>query len=231
MTPSSPQHEPTMEEILASIRKIISEDSPETPAEPKQDNDVLELTQEVTEEPVAAASSPSTPSVPEHEPATASARPESAAEPVHAQAAPEPAHQHENDIVFVSHEETKLSGPAESSDHDSIFSDKSRQAIDAAFAGLDEEDEEEAPAAEQATHAAAPSAEMARGSSVEAVFERAVRGSIDPVLHQWMDSHKDDLLQAVKPLIRDWMDEHFPALLEGAVRDEVARVVKARGRR
>ena len=26
---SSPQHEPTMEEILASIRKIISEDAPE----------------------------------------------------------------------------------------------------------------------------------------------------------------------------------------------------------
>ncbi len=26
---SSPQHEPTMEEILASIRKIISEDNPE----------------------------------------------------------------------------------------------------------------------------------------------------------------------------------------------------------
>ena len=26
---SNPQHEPTMEEILASIRKIISEDAPE----------------------------------------------------------------------------------------------------------------------------------------------------------------------------------------------------------
>ena len=33
----------------------------------------------------------------------------------------------------------------------------------------------------------------------------------------------------MKPLIREWMDEHFPALLEGAVRNEVARVVKARG--
>jgi len=29
---SNPQHEPTMEEILASIRKIISEDAPEAPA-------------------------------------------------------------------------------------------------------------------------------------------------------------------------------------------------------
>ena len=63
---SSPQHEPTMEEILASIRKIISEDSTEAaqpcaaaaappparepaPAEPEVD--VLELTQEMPEEP------------------------------------------------------------------------------------------------------------------------------------------------------------------------------------
>jgi len=61
---SNPQHEPTMEEILASIRKIISEDTPEAaapapeaapaapavPAAPAPlpvHDDVLELTQEV----------------------------------------------------------------------------------------------------------------------------------------------------------------------------------------
>src|SRR5437879_4863467 len=70
---SNPQHEPTMEEILASIRKIISEDAPEgaapaaaappppaaaelapapipTPAAPPPQpvhDDVLELTQEI----------------------------------------------------------------------------------------------------------------------------------------------------------------------------------------
>src|SRR5271163_3636331 len=68
---SSPQHEPTMEEILASIRKIISEDSPADGsaatvavevqpvsaaapvyAEPaRNEPDVLELTQEVVEAP------------------------------------------------------------------------------------------------------------------------------------------------------------------------------------
>jgi len=44
-----------------------------------------------------------------------------------------------------------------------------------------------------------------------------------------MDANKMDLLDAVKPLIREWMDEHFPALLEGAVRNEVERVVRSRG--
>ena len=73
---SNPQHEPTMEEILASIRKIISEDGPENAAPPAEaapapvasepapapqpvhepapqpvHDDVLELTQEIEEVP------------------------------------------------------------------------------------------------------------------------------------------------------------------------------------
>jgi cell pole-organizing protein PopZ len=46
-----------------------------------------------------------------------------------------------------------------------------------------------------------------------------------------MSAQKNDLLAAMKPLIREWMDEHFPSILEGAVREEVARAVKARGKR
>ena len=117
-----------------------------------------------------------------------------------------------------------MSAPYQEPEDSGIFSEKSRQAIDEAFAALDEA--EEAP-----QEAAAHAVPMVNGNSVEAVFERAVSSSVEPLLHQWMDGRKDELLAAVKPMIRDWMDEHFPALLEGAVRDEVARVVKARGRR
>lgn len=227
---SSPQHEPTMEEILASIRKIISEDSNETPAanvesapanaepaaadaEPAHaESDVLELTHEVQEEPA----SPPPPPAAEHVSVPAP-------EPLHAAPDSEPAP--EPDVVFVSHEETSVSSP----DHDDhgIFSEKSRKAIDDAFAGLDEVEDE--PVAE--VPKSMPSMPHAEGDSVEAVFERAVRSSVEPLLHNWMDGRKDELMSAVKPMIREWMDEHFPALLEGAVRDEVARVVKARGRR
>src|SRR5271163_1738270 len=66
---SNPQHEPTMEEILASIRKIISEDAPEAAAAPAETpaapppppvhDDVLELTHEV--EAVAPAPVPPPP--------------------------------------------------------------------------------------------------------------------------------------------------------------------------
>ena len=216
---SNPQHEPTMEEILASIRKIISEDSNEgAPAAPTasaapasaaiqavehEEAEVLELTQEVPQE--------------EPEPAKP--------EPVKLAAvppAPKPVVEPENDIEFQTIEEAAVSSSAPADD--GIFSDKTRKAIDDTFSKI------EAPKAEERP-APAPRAFSAAGSgSVEEVFERAVTQAFDPVLHQWMDANKTDLLTAVKPLIREWMDEHFPALLEGAVRNEVERVVKARGR-
>ena len=205
---SNPQHEPTMEEILASIRKIISEDSTEAPAAPASaaaaapapvapEADVLELTQEVEEPP---------PPAPKPEPVRASAPPAPKAD----------------DLVFETVDEPKPAPAPVSSDD--IFSDKTRKALDDSFSRI--------PQAVEPTPAApapARSMSMPEGNSVEAVFERAVAGAFDPVLHQWMDANKADLMTAVKPLIREWMDEHFPALLEGAVRHEVERVVKARG--
>ena len=211
---SSPQHEPTMEEILASIRKIISEDSTEQqpvavapPApveaapvnEPEPESDILELTQEFAEEPPAP-------------------------EPVAvAPAAYVPPPTPENDVVFEPIDEPVN----EPSSHHDIFSDKTRQSIDDAFAAIDHDDEEEAPAP-----APTPKARVAAstdGASVEAVFERAVNEAFEPVAKQWLGENAAPLIDRMKPLIREWMDEHFPALLEGAVRDEVARVAKARG--
>ena len=210
---SSPQHEPTMEEILASIRKIISEDSTEQPPaavapveaapapvpEPEPEPDILDLTQEIAEEPPAP-------------------------EPVAvAPAAYVPPPTPENDVVFEPIDEPVN----EPSSHHDIFSDKTRQSIDDAFAAIDHDDEEEVPAP-----APTPKARVAAstdGASVEAVFERAVNEAFEPVAKQWLGENAAPLIDRMKPLIREWMDEHFPALLEGAVRDEVARVAKARG--
>ena len=196
---SDPQHEPTMEEILASIRKIISEDGPETPAAapaqaappppaPVEEPDVLELAQVVAH--------------PEPEP-------EPAPQPVYAP--PPPA----DDIVF----ETPEPAPAA---HGDIFSDHTRRAMDAAFAGIP--DEEPEPARYHA-----PAIAPVDGKTVENVFERAVRESFEPVLQKYLSDNSAAVIDSMKPLIREWMDEHFPPLLEGAVRAEVERVVKARG--
>ena len=211
---SSPQHEPTMEEILASIRKIISEDSTEAPPQPAPapppalmptapamtaEVDVLDLTQEVEE-----------------------AQPMPANEPVR-QAPPPPP---EQDVVFEPIEQQAPAAPEQAPSHspEGIFSDKTRRAVDDTFASIESDEEEETH------HSHAPStAPSTEGLSVEAVFERAVRESFEPVVNKWLGSNADAIVERMKPLIREWMDEHFPALLEGAVRDEVARVARARG--
>lgn len=211
---STPQHEPTMEEILASIRKIISEDGPEAaapaeaaappppapapaaasvemaPAPQPVHDDVLELTNEVEEAPPPPMPAPAAP-------------------------APEP-----EDLVFES-----VEPPAAPQNHSDIFSDHTRKAMEDTFASMDEEEQEEPPAP---IRHAAPIAPV-EGSTVENVFERAVRESFEPVLVKYLSDNSDAVISRMKPLIREWMDEHFPALLEGAVRAEVERVVKARG--
>jgi hypothetical protein len=193
-----------MEEILASIRKIISEDAPEAappapepprpaPAPQPVHDDVLELTQEVE----APAPVPPPPPAP--------------------QPAPAPA----EEIVFQS------AAPAPAApEHSDIFSDHTRKAMEDTFNSIPDEDEpESAPAP---VRAAAPLAAV-EGSSVESVFERAVRESFEPVLQKYLSDNSAVVIDRMKPLIREWMDEHFPALLDGAVRAEVERVVKARG--
>ncbi|MES2254498.1 MAG: DUF2497 domain-containing protein [Pseudomonadota bacterium] len=210
---SSPQHEPTMEEILASIRKIISEDAPEavptveapsanpveaaakqelltTPEQEAPEIEVLELTQEVYEAPPS--------------------------EPVAAQEAPVA-----DDVIF----ETAQSAPEPARDN-GIFSDQTRRAMDDTFASIADQPET-APAPRPAPAPLAPIG----AATVENVFERAVRESFEPVMAKYLSDNSSAVIDRMKPLIREWMDEHFPALLEGAVRTEIERVVKARGKR
>jgi cell pole-organizing protein PopZ len=159
------QHEPTMEEILASIRKIISEDAPADAAPnpaPVEEPEVLELTEEVVEKPADDVSFPAVP------PAS-------------------------NDI----------------------FSDMTRKALDDTFAAIP---------AEEPTPMSPPPAD-------ETVFERAVREGFEPVLLKYLSDNSGAVIENMKPAIREWMDEHFPALLVVAVRTELERMVRARGKR
>ena len=199
---SSPQHEPTMEEILASIRKIISEDSTneappqpepvEPPSKPVLDADVLELTQEFHEEPAPDAI-----------------------------AAPVPAG---DDVEFQPIEEAPVSTPVESGE--GLFSEKTRKALDNAFTSMHEREEG------KPVPTPAPAAPIASidGRTVEAVFEQAVRGAFDPVLRDWLDQNKDAVIDRMRPVVTAWLDEHFPSMLEQAVREELARAAKSRTR-
>jgi hypothetical protein len=185
----------------AEARPAPAAETKPAPAPAPVEADVLELTQEIQEE------------VPELAPAYVP-EPEYVPEPV----LPPP----ENDVVFEAIEEPAVMNEAAASDHDGIFSDKTRKAMEDTFANIEPEPEE------LPRRTAVPVAPI-DARTVEAVFERAVREAFDPVVKDWLGTNADAIVERMKPLIREWMDEHFPALLEGAVRNEVARVVKARG--
>jgi hypothetical protein len=203
-----------MEEILASIRKIISEDGPEAAA------------------PAEAAAPPppaAAPPVPALDPAPIVPQP--VAEAVHEDileltqeiepaAPPPPPPPAPEDLVF----ESVAPAPAPASDlHSDIFSDHTRKAMEDTFNNIPDE-----PEGHTSARSAAPIAPV-DGSTVESVFERAVRESFEPVLQRYLSDNSAAVIERMTPAIREWMDEHFPALLEGAVRAEVERVVKARG--
>jgi cell pole-organizing protein PopZ len=202
-----------MEEILASIRKIISEDSneaapqaqPSQPAAPAvvAEADVLELTHEFREEPTPAQAVAAPP------------QPAPAPEPVR------PA----DDIVFQTVEEAPVGVVAQSPAHssDELVSDKARSAIDDALSGLDIGPQEQAAAAE-------PVAPV-DGRSVEAAFDRAIRETFDLVLRSWLHDQADVIVERMKPAIREWMEDNLPAMLKSAVEAEVARAVRARTKR
>ena len=202
---ASPQHEPTMEEILASIRKIISDDQPEAakpapapapipvrsvsaqpaPAPvPQPEADILELTEEVEEE-------------------------EPAPEPVEEVHAPI-----ENDIAF---ETIEPEPEAPAVDDDELISDSTRGAMGRAFAKL---------------HGDSPKLSASfPGGTLEALFVQAIQDAFTPALQEWVDGHQAEIMDQMKPLIREWMDDHLPPLIEAAVTREIGRAAAQKPRR
>jgi cell pole-organizing protein PopZ len=204
MTAANAQHEPTMEEILASIRKIISEDQPEgikaapapapasaSPPAPvhhesesasESETDVLELTDEVRDEEAQAPPAPAAPPL-------------------------------ENDIAFEN-----IEAEPEPEPMDDLISDSTRSAVGRAFSGLGID----------AEHVAAPSGP---GNTLEALFLRAIHDAFTPVLQEWVDNHYDEILERMKPLIREWMDHNLPELVEATVAKEIRAAAAPRSRR
>ena len=204
---SNQQNEPTMEEILASIRKIISEDQPSEgksaarPAAakpqpalaaesavgrvaataPATELDVLDLTDEVPDDDATEAVSI---------------------------AAPAPAPAIRNDAMAQITEPvlSVKEGPMD----DDFVSDTTRHAMGRAFANVNGQ---------------APSVSL-KGLSIEAIFADAVQQAFRPALKEWVDDHSVDVMDQLRPLIRAWMDEHLPSLIEAAVVKEIARAAR-----
>ncbi len=179
----NPSHEPTMEEILASIRKIISEDQPEpanavpasapapaipTPVRaaamepaPKAEAEVLELTEEIPDE--------------EPEPFV----PPRSLPPI------------DNDIAF----ETIEAEPKAESAMDDLISDVTRTAMGRAFSNLDRGSEVpeglDGLFLKAVRDAFTPTLQEWVDSHRAELFER-----MKPLIREWMDENLPGLIEA-----------------------------------
>ena len=213
----NPQSEPTMEEILASIRKIISEDQPAEVAKPAapvaKAGPAKPLPVPAAEPVVARVAAPAAPAgeldVLElteevHEDGAPEPMPEPVPQPVRA-APPMPAPPIEDDVIFQNIE--PVSRVKEPPMDDDLISDTTRSAVGRAFANVNGQ---------------GPQVSL-KGGSIEAIFADAVQQAFRPALKEWIDDHSNDVMDQLRPLIRAWMDEHLPPLVEAAVAKEIAR--------
>lgn len=199
-----------MEEILASIRKIISEDQP-GPIKPKGSDlrsgnaaaDVLELTDEIPDE--------------------ANSTPRNLA-PGASMLAPGA---------------SMLAPDARQADkRDPVLSDSSQQTIGRAFETLDKASQQysafaggmlETVFSRSVQEAVAPNLQAWVSS-----HETQLLDSIKPLAREWMDANlprlvesvlKEELVEAAKPLMRQWMDANLPQLVETVLKQELGRAV------
>ena len=194
MSDAKDQHEPSMEEILASIRKIISEDGDGAVATPAAADDVLVLTDEVDEDgapakpaaepPAMAALAPEPPPPPPPPPLVGEPRvqlaepepkPEPEPEPTPAQAAPEPP------------------PPQPQEFGRRLISDTTAAASLAALS------------------------ELVSRTHREPDIESLPLGNANRTL-------EDITRELLRPILKSWLDDNLPELVERIVREEIGRL-------
>ncbi|MBQ0708269.1 MULTISPECIES: PopZ family protein [unclassified Ochrobactrum] len=243
---SSAAREPSMEEILASIRRIIEDSdvtrqpAPVSASAPAR-GEVAEFRRPVTEQPVAQPEKPSMMrNVFQDEPTL-----RGPIEPVPAMHEPEIEADDEDEIVLN----------AENDDHSDLEDSASSQQPDGLDISLEEMDlSVEAgiaqavdtllePETEAETAPDVPVQPEAAASVAEAVAkpqpaahmlsqmaERQVAAAFQDLNHvvraEPRRSFDDIAAELLRPMLQDWLDNNLPTLVERLVREEIERVVR-----
>ena len=196
-----------MEEILASIRRIISEDeTPEAEAKETPPQGDEPPTPEPEAEPVAAAEPE-----PEPEPAPAPPAAEPEPEPVQAAAADD------DDDVFELTEKVETHG-----DLDVVAAAEPAPRPEPAPAPMLDAEPEPAvarPAPQLVSDRAAEAAASAFGKLSQVIAMPAEGRTLEDVVRELL-----------RPLLQQWLDDHLPVIVEEAVRGEVERIARGRVR-
>ena len=236
MTQPAKVQEPSMEEILASIRRIIADDeakpaaaekpaSPAAAAKPAVMRDIPPSAIAPAPKPVAAAPKPPPPPPPAPEPVASNNQDDIDAMLANLDAAtpeadirPAPRPEPEAD-VFELTDEMALPDPAP-------------PAPAASFSKIEPEDDIEfseakasrrQPAYEPPFESAAPARPMLSHSTVSAV-ESAFNSLANTVLSNNARTLEDLVKEMLRPMLKHWLDDNLPGLVERIVKAEIERV-------
>lgn len=221
--PQSPPPDPSMDDILASIRRIISEDAaPEAAEDEDVGVDVFKAepfkAEDEPEAPVVEAPPVEAPHA-ESEPAIA-AEPSSEVHPPAAGEAQEPAATSAFDPEPAEAPASASSETHSETHKESATVSKTDSSSDTSTSGSDESLVGEASAS--ATASAFDSLKSAAG---EAARDRA--GYELPATGRTLEDLTGDLL---RPILKAWLDENLPAIVQETVNEEVARLARGRAR-
>jgi uncharacterized protein len=222
MSQPAKAQEPSMEEILASIRRIIADDETAKPA---------------------AKAAPAPPAAPAPRPAAAPQRP---APPPPAE--PQAINQHVADPTPAGHDAAPVAEAAEHDPQDILDLTESMAAAPAPAADLpnfqtiDGQPDvvfSDAPASEPAPrvadearrpYAGAASAERPLLSgATSAAVDSAFNTLAQTVLVHNARTLEDLVREMLRPMLKAWLDDNLPSMVERIVRAEIERVSRGRG--
>jgi uncharacterized protein len=236
MTQPAKVQEPSMEEILASIRRIIADDeakpaaaekpaSPPAAAKPAVMKDIPPSAIAPAPKPVAAAPKPAPPAPPPPPPPAPEPAVSNNQDDIDAMLASLDAATPEADIrpaqpeadVFELTDEMALPDPAPSA---------------ATFSRVEPQDDIEfteakasrrQPAYEPPFESAAPARPILSHSTVSAV-ESAFNSLANTVLSNNARTLEDLVKEMLRPMLKSWLDDNLPGLVERIVKAEIERV-------
>jgi uncharacterized protein len=206
MTQPAKSQEPSMEEILASIRRIIADD------------DASKSAQRVAEPPKPAPRPAPPPRMPEPEPEPEPIMAEAQPEELPMPPEPEPEEDQASDILDLTE---SMAAPAATPQFRKIegFSDVSF-----------DEAEPPRPAMPQAD-VSSPRSRPENGllsSATSAAVDSAFNALAQTVLVQNARTLEDLVREMLRPMLKSWLDDNLPGMVERLVRAEIERVARGR---
>jgi len=209
MTQAAKAQEPSMEEILASIRRIIADDEPKPAArvEPK-----------VPEPPPAARAPSPAPPPPKPAPAPAAIK------------------QDDIDAMLAGLDEPEPAPKAERPPAEDVLELTEAMQAPASFRKIDgsqdvvfdEPEPPPPPRAEPARPSAPPPPQSMLSPATAAAVDSAFNALAQTVLVQNAKTLEDLVREMLRPMLQHWLDNNLPTLVERLVRQEIERVARGR---